>query len=171
MLGLSFLVLMLQYQELNARDTDVICDPDVPSRPHPDVNVHAIAMPQGDVQIIRCSEGEYLEWYKCSPCEEGTFRTKQMAAQDRYSWCQKCQEPGLYEIVAEPCTKSRDAKIMCEDGFYRLEVPGKPCKSECVRCDICGVGRNMFKNFEASECGGYKNTACCAYEDMVLNDG
>uniref|UniRef100_A0A2C9K133 Uncharacterized protein n=1 Tax=Biomphalaria glabrata TaxID=6526 RepID=A0A2C9K133_BIOGL len=86
---------MLQYQELNARDTDMTCDPDVPSRPQPGLNVHAIAMPQGDVHVTSCLEGEYLDWYKCSPCEEGTFRTKQMAAQDRYSWCQKCQEPGL----------------------------------------------------------------------------
>ncbi|XP_055872089.1 uncharacterized protein LOC129923705 isoform X1 [Biomphalaria glabrata] len=164
------IVLMLHCQELNARVTEVRCDPDIPSRPQPDVNVHAIAMPQSDIHVTNCTEGEYLDWYKCSPCQEGTFRTKQIAALDRYSWCQSCQEPGTYEIIVEPCTKSRDAKIMCEDGFYRLEVPEMPCKSECVRCDICGVGRNMFKNFEARECGGYNNTACCEHEDMVVKD-
>nr|KAI8730734.1 hypothetical protein BgiMline_031079 [Biomphalaria glabrata] len=171
MLTLLFLVMALRIQELNTSETGLACDPDVPSRPQPVVHVYAIAMLQSDIHMTICTKGEYLDWYKCSPCEEGTFRTKLMAAQDRYSWCQKCQEPGMYEIVKELCTKSRDAKIMCEDGFYRLEVPGKPCYSECVRCDICGVGRNMFKNFEAHECGGYTNTVCCEHEDMVVKDG
>ncbi|XP_055872094.1 uncharacterized protein LOC129923705 isoform X3 [Biomphalaria glabrata] len=87
------IVLMLHCQELNARVTEVRCDPDIPSRPQPDVNVHAIAMPQSDIHVTNCTEGEYLDWYKCSPCQEGTFRTKQIAALDRYSWCQSCQEP------------------------------------------------------------------------------
>ncbi|KAI8764689.1 hypothetical protein BgiBS90_030074 [Biomphalaria glabrata] len=94
-----------------------------------------------------------------------------MARLDRLSACLKCLEPGMYEIVKEPCTKTRDTKIMCEDGFYRHHVPGRPCNSSCVRCDTCGVKRNMFRLYEARECGGYHNTVCCHHDHMVVKEG
>ncbi|XP_055872088.1 uncharacterized protein LOC106076730 [Biomphalaria glabrata] len=143
------------------------CDPDVPSR--------LIPINADDEEFQRsglvCKEGEYLDWYKCSPCEQGTFRTKLMASSDRLSMCLKCQEPGMYEIVKEPCTRTRDAKITCEDGFYRYKVQGQPCESSCIRCDICGVKKNMFKPFEARECGGYQNTVCCKKDSMIVVQG
>uniref|UniRef100_A0A2C9K139 TNFR-Cys domain-containing protein n=1 Tax=Biomphalaria glabrata TaxID=6526 RepID=A0A2C9K139_BIOGL len=143
------------------------CDPDVPSRV---ITVRADDEESKSSGLV-CKEGEYLDWYKCSPCEEGSFRTKLMASLDRLSMCHKCQEPGMYEIVKEPCRRTRDAKITCEDGFYRYEVQGQPCASSCIRCDICGVKKNMFKPFEARECGGYQNTVCCKKDHMIVVGG
>ncbi|KAH9491942.1 hypothetical protein Btru_026844 [Bulinus truncatus] len=149
------------------KGAEIHCDPDIPSRIPP--------VPQSggspNKRSRNCSQGEYLEWHRCSPCPDGTFRTRQMTLEDNYSRCQTCQTPGMYEIVTEPCTRSRDTKIMCEDGLFRYKVPGKPCQSQCVMCDICGLGRNMFKHFVGRECSGYNNTVCCESEDMVVVDG
>ncbi|XP_055863761.1 tumor necrosis factor receptor superfamily member 16-like [Biomphalaria glabrata] len=142
------------------------CDPGIPSR----VPDHSEAKLWADRFYPSCEEGQYLVSDTCVTCEDGTFMTKKMAGDRTHQKCLKCSEPGMYEIIAEQCTRTRDAKIMCEDGFYRLEEPGIPCRSSCVRCDVCGVGRNMFKNFEGRECGGYKNTICCAYPDTVVVD-
>ncbi|XP_055872080.1 uncharacterized protein LOC129923703 [Biomphalaria glabrata] len=153
---------------VNSYRDDTKCDPDVPSRFIPIIDE---GKSEGQGSGLVCKEGEYLDWYKCSPCEEGTFRTKLMASLDRQSMCLKCQEPGMYEIVKTPCNKTRDAKITCEDGFYRHHVPGKPCLSACIRCDICGVKRNMFKPFEGRECKGYHNTVCCQEDHMFVVEG
>ncbi|KAI8764681.1 hypothetical protein BgiBS90_030066 [Biomphalaria glabrata] len=171
MLAMLLIVLALYNRGIDADDTEVHCDPDIPSRPQPEVSANAIAMPQGNVHVTTCPEGEYLDWYKCSPCEAQTFRTRKMATEDIHSKCVECQKPGAYEVVEELCTKTRDATVMCEDKFYRAQVPGTPCKSECVRCDICGLGGSMYKNFEARECGGYNNTVCCEQENMVVKEG
>ncbi|CAL1537242.1 unnamed protein product, partial [Lymnaea stagnalis] len=143
------------------------CDEDIPSRDAPSPQIY----PSYDaMQATVCGGGEYLDWFKCKPCEDGTFMTRRMAEGKQYARCLSCYEPKLYEIVTAPCTKTRDAIIMCEDGYYRRDVPGKPCQSECTRCDVCGLGRSMFKNFQRRECSGYKNTICCHGYDMDAED-
>ncbi|CAL1537246.1 unnamed protein product [Lymnaea stagnalis] len=134
------------------------CDPNIPSRPVP-VPPSFVVDVDG-IQSIICCEGEYLDWFECKPCEDGTFMTPKMAQEGIHLYCEKCYETKMYEIVTVPCTKTRDSTIMCEDGYYRSDVQGKPCQSECRRCDVCGLGINMFKNHEVIPCGGYDNTVC-----------
>ncbi|XP_055872095.1 tumor necrosis factor receptor superfamily member 16-like [Biomphalaria glabrata] len=138
-----------------------VCDPDVPSRSL--LTDHSQS--HGNV---KCPEGEYSRWGVCSPCQEGTFRTKLMAEQD-YPACLACQvpDPGMNEIVIKPCSKTRDALIMCEYGFYRSETPGKPCDSKCKRCSICGMGTEMFKDNEALNCSDTQDTLCCANKNVA----
>ncbi|CAL1537243.1 unnamed protein product [Lymnaea stagnalis] len=145
------------------------CDPNIPSRPVP-LPLNFVADVDG-IKSKVCGEGEYLDWFECKPCEDGTFMTPKMAQEGKHSICQRCYETRMYEIVVEPCTKTRDAKIMCDEGYYRIEVPGKACQSECRRCDVCGVGSNMFKNFEVRACDEYKSTVCCHGADMVEVNG
>ncbi|CAL1537245.1 unnamed protein product [Lymnaea stagnalis] len=145
------------------------CDPNIPSRIVP-LSLNFVADVDG-IKSNVCGEGEYLDWFECKPCEDGTFMTPKMAQEGKLSHCQKCYETRMYEIVVEPCTKTRDATIMCEDGYYRNDVPGTICQSECRPCDVCGLGRNMFKNFEIRECIGYQNTICCSSADMHVVNG
>ncbi|CAL1533227.1 unnamed protein product [Lymnaea stagnalis] len=144
------------------------CDPDIPSRSLPKNYMAAF---KTDKRPETCSRGQYLNGSECKPCGHGTFMTSQMAQENTHAHCLPCNEPGMYEITTEPCTTTRDAKIMCEDGYYRVKVPGKPCQSECRRCDVCGLGINMFKNYEGRECSGDQNTICCHEEHMVVVDG
>ncbi|KAI8764688.1 tumor necrosis factor receptor superfamily member 10B isoform X3 [Biomphalaria glabrata] len=153
---------------ISSASEGITCDPDVPSRYIPAMDESRF---EGLGSGLVCKEGEYLDWYKCSPCEEGTFRTRLMASSDRLSMCHKCLEPGMSEIVKTPCNKTRDTEVTCENGFYRYEVQGQPCASSCIRCDICGVKKNMFKPFEARECGEYHNTVCCHHDHMMVEDG
>ncbi|KAK0040153.1 hypothetical protein Bpfe_030427 [Biomphalaria pfeifferi] len=164
------IILAIACIEVNFAQTNQICDPDVPSRVPPKLNADVKTRLQG-FYGTNCSEGQYLDFYRCLPCEEGTYRTKQMAALDRYSECQKCQEPGMHEYVNESCTKTRDAVIMCLGNFYRHEAEGKPCDSECRQCSVCGIGKNLYKNYEARHCDGYENTFCCEEENMVVVNG
>ncbi|CAL1537247.1 unnamed protein product [Lymnaea stagnalis] len=162
-------ILQITSKLLQAQGSRGDCDPNIPSR--------SALLPRifdaevNDIGPTVCGEGEYLDWFECKPCEDGTFMTSNMAQERKHSRCQKCYEPVMYEIVTEPCTKTRDATIMCEDGYYRSYLPGKPCQSECRRCDVCGLGRNMFKNFEVRECSGFQNTICCHSNDMVEVNG
>ncbi|CAL1533224.1 unnamed protein product [Lymnaea stagnalis] len=134
---------------------DAECDANIPSRPGFSPKFSDVSPP--------CGEGEYHDMVKCSPCQDGTFMTHRMAREMKHSACVKCLEPNesLHEIVGEQCTRTRDTKIMCEDEYYRSEVPGKPCQSECRRCDVCGLGSYMFMNYEVRKCGGYQNRVCC----------
>ncbi|CAL1537248.1 unnamed protein product [Lymnaea stagnalis] len=162
---------LLTQSAVQTQSLDNSCDKNIPSRAMPAVQLFGRAYAVSDIQPTVCGEGEYLDWFTCKPCEDGTFMTQKMAETKKYAFCQKCYQPGMFEIVTEPCTKTRDAKIMCEDGYYRCEVPGKPCQTECRRCDVCGLGINMFKNYEVRECSGDQNTICCHRENMVLVNG
>ncbi|CAL1533223.1 unnamed protein product, partial [Lymnaea stagnalis] len=144
-----------------------VCDPNIPSRSMPMPSSLGRVRSSSDIQPNVCGEGEYLDWFECRPCSEGTFMTAKMAQDRDYLTCETCYEPQMYEIIVESCTKTRDAKIKCEDGYYRRNVPGKPCQSECRRCDVCGLGINMFKNYEARACNGDQNTLCCHGHDMI----
>ncbi|KAK0040152.1 hypothetical protein Bpfe_030426 [Biomphalaria pfeifferi] len=138
-----------------------VCDPDIPSRPL--FTDHSQS--HGNV---KCPEGEYSRWGVCSPCQEGTFRTKLMAEKDDPN-CLACQvpDPGMNEIVIKPCSMTGDAFIMCEHDFYRSETPGKPCDSKCKRCSICGVGTELFKDNKALNCTDTQDTLCCANENVA----
>ncbi|KAH9491944.1 hypothetical protein Btru_026850 [Bulinus truncatus] len=165
---IQFIIFILISNLKSTSTRDQSCDPDIPSRLPPVHHLNLLHNP--DERARNCSEGQYLEWYWCSPCPDGSFRTRLMSREDKYSRCHKCHINGMYEIIAEPCTATRDSKIMCEDGFYRYQVPGKTCQSYCILCDVCGVGKNMFKNFVGRECVEHNNTVCCESPDMVVVD-
>ncbi|KAK0040157.1 hypothetical protein Bpfe_030431, partial [Biomphalaria pfeifferi] len=77
---------------ISSASDGITCDPDVLSR-------YILAMDESRFEGLGsglvCKEGEYLDWYKCSPCEEGTFRTRLMASSDRLSMCHNCLDPGM----------------------------------------------------------------------------
>ncbi|CAL1533225.1 unnamed protein product [Lymnaea stagnalis] len=167
--GILFVVILSQIVTAPGQGT---CDEDIPSRqsPRPDFLPMALT---SNAQPPGCGAGEYLDWFSCEPCEYGTFMTRKMAREGNYIRCSDCYRPDedKFEILEEPCTKTRDAKIMCEDGYYRRSVPGKPCQSECARCDVCGLGIFMFSNHEGRQCHGDLNTVCCPHGDMVVEAG
>ncbi|CAL1533226.1 unnamed protein product [Lymnaea stagnalis] len=159
-------------ETLSAENLENVCDKDIPSRPAPRSSKFGISKVVVHLMPKVCTEGEFHDWFECRSCADGTFMTRTMAEAREHVSCQECYQPreDQFEIVVEPCTKTRDSYIMCEDGYYRSVVPGKPCQSQCSRCDVCGLGINMFKNHAGRECSGYQNTVCCPHENMGVEN-
>ncbi|CAL1537249.1 unnamed protein product [Lymnaea stagnalis] len=168
-LTVFLLLLMSRRLSVTAKIND--CDPQIPSRPQPAPPGHGVQMALSHTEPTVCKEGEYFDRFTCRSCDDGTFMTRKMAEEGEHVTCVRCYQPELAEIVAEPCTRTRDAKIMCEDGYFRFEDPEERCRSECRLCDTCGVGVYMFHNFVGLECGGYQNTVCCPTDSMVVING
>ncbi|CAL1538165.1 unnamed protein product [Lymnaea stagnalis] len=59
----------------------------------------------------------------------------------------------------------------CEKELYIKSAPGPECTCVCTPCDICGVGLQMYLDYERQECGEYSNTVCCSSSDMIVIDG
>ncbi|XP_055872086.1 uncharacterized protein LOC129923704 [Biomphalaria glabrata] len=165
------LVCIIFIHGANSIMADQTCDPDVPSRAPPKLNDQVMALPQSDVRELNCPEGEYLEFYKCLPCKEGTFRTKQMAALDKFSRCQICQKPGMHEYEKEACSRTKDTLVMCVQGYYRHPTEGNPCDWECKLCKTCGLGEYMFDNFVARDCNDFEDVICCKENNTTVVNG
>ncbi|KAH9491941.1 hypothetical protein Btru_026839 [Bulinus truncatus] len=136
------------------------CDANIPSRPFP--------KPVVRVQLsTKCEDGQYVDGHRCVPCDDGTFMTSLMAKKGTYHKCIPCLTPQKDEAIYEPCTKTKDTTIMSHDGFYRNRSADIPCMSQCLRCDICGIGRNMYKPKMALECQGFQNSICCPNNTVV----
>ncbi|KAH9491945.1 hypothetical protein Btru_026851 [Bulinus truncatus] len=162
------LTLLLTSLTASAQNEKLECDPDIPSRLSPPSTQNKPTRTRPEKS---CGEGEYMDGFKCTPCDTGTFRTQKMAQDSPASKCEQCLTPIQYEVVAQFCNATRDTFLLCEFGFYRYQVPENPCNSRCIRCSVCGVGTAMFNNFEVRKCNEYQDTVCCLDANMNVLHG
>ncbi|CAL1538161.1 unnamed protein product [Lymnaea stagnalis] len=151
-----------------------LCDKDVPSR---------LAPQQFSSDLNKdgnkaCGAGIYYDKKKnvCKPCLEGMFLTKAMSDSLLYAFCERCQKPdeATHEIFSQECNATNDAVIHCETGYYRKVVPNPEncnCKFVCTSCGICGVGTNMYLEYETRPCTTFTDTLCCLHRDMSVVEG
>ncbi|XP_059174689.1 uncharacterized protein LOC131954887 [Physella acuta] len=146
------------------------CDTDVPSRPVPGVGARSRRAREARVL---CGAGEYLRQGGCVPCPDGTFMTSEMSKDSDHVECVECLKPEQYEVIKTHCTPTRDTEVTCADGTYNKcyrDFIGK-CSRYCERCDVCGLGSNLYKKYELQPCKGDNNTVCCPRGDMVVING
>ncbi|XP_059174810.1 tumor necrosis factor receptor superfamily member 10C-like [Physella acuta] len=139
-----------------------LCDPDIPSRPVPDVT--------GAQATRTCTAGQEVQGGGCQPCPAGRFMTSGMSER-QYGQCIACLVPGKDEVAYEACTATRDTHVTCKSGKFRSRSADQVCQSTCVTCSVCGLGVNLGLNYEKGQCEGYNNTVCCNSDEMVLVGG
>ncbi|XP_059169884.1 tumor necrosis factor receptor superfamily member 10C-like [Physella acuta] len=145
------------------------CDPDVPSRALPKKVTLRVLTPTA----VKCPAGEFLDTVtsQCQTCGEGYFMTAMMAASGQHTECEKCyQLDTINERLVTPCNSTRDAEILCTDGFYRHKTEDGKCYFECLACSLCGVGESLGLNYPARPCAGYTDVKCCRHADDVIGE-
>ncbi|KAH9512635.1 hypothetical protein Btru_038999 [Bulinus truncatus] len=152
---------------VSSYDDGQLCDPDVPSRL---LDYKSISMLPNSTSA--CSAGQYLDLdqRQCRPCPLGSFMTKAMSERG-FAACILCARSSELEVISEPCSATRDTTLLCVKDFFRQRDVHLPCASRCTRCEMCGIGVYLYRDYESQPCGGYNDTICCYSRDMRLVHG
>ncbi|KAK6960952.1 protein app1 [Biomphalaria glabrata] len=109
-----------------------------------------------------CQPGTYFDkkQRKCLPCPPGTFMDK---TDHKCTDCRSCSRPEEqnHEIEVQKCTAVSDSKIVCKDGYYRIEDSHHE-GGECHRCKKC-----QFWEIEKCKCDLYHDTVCCVNSEVA----
>ncbi|XP_055870477.1 uncharacterized protein LOC106050726 isoform X2 [Biomphalaria glabrata] len=109
-----------------------------------------------------CPQGTYFdkEHRKCLSCPNETFQDD---TDHNCTDCKLCSQPEEQEELVRNCTAVSDSKIVCKDGYYRVE-DSHHGDGECYKCRKC-----HFWEIEKCKCGLYHDTVCCVNSEMTDN--
>uniref|UniRef100_A0A2C9LCD1 TNFR-Cys domain-containing protein n=1 Tax=Biomphalaria glabrata TaxID=6526 RepID=A0A2C9LCD1_BIOGL len=167
MLKALFKVLVLVYLMSTTKTKACDCDPDI------SFNAVSHVQFKDSSRAGRCEAGQRLdESGRCILCPNGTFLTTSMAKIGRNQECLICHEPNITrEEVIQACTPTEDTKVKCSAGHYKPNWSSScPCSgSQCTVCDRCGLGINLYRDYEVVQCSQFHNAKCCEEEDRDVN--
>ncbi|KAK0066204.1 hypothetical protein Bpfe_004325 [Biomphalaria pfeifferi] len=167
MLSGLFKVLVLVYLMSTTKTKACDCDPDIT------FNAVSHVQFKDSSRAGRCEAGQRLdESGRCILCPKGTFLTTSMAKIGWNQECLICHEPNITrEEVIQACTSTEDTKVKCSAGHYKPNWSSScPCSgSQCTVCDQCGLGINLYRDYEVVQCSPFHNAKCCEEEDRDVN--
>ncbi|KAK0066284.1 tumor necrosis factor receptor superfamily member 11B [Biomphalaria pfeifferi] len=119
-----------------------------------------------------CSVGQFFSdsLNQCQTCSQGTFRTESMARDARLDGhCQVCDIADDTAIVRHPCNATSNAVIGCMEKYYKVRREDNIY--QCKACSTCGLGADLFRDFEVRRCTEEVDALCCYEAHDVLWKG